>query len=290
MKMMKRLTMSSEIVKYFLLAILCICASTEAKLIDEYGDGDETTTTTITATTATTTSSKITLEDLDDRLRRVEELLTRHSASTAKILDRILKTLDGSLPKCSPANPCLHGGRCVEMPEKGDFECVCQIGFSGKRCEKCADGFVEDAKDGSCKPDGDIFAGMFGKYKSSSYLIGKHAKSWDMAREDCQRLKGGDLASMETMEEWIYVWQKLRQADGEGVHFLGAKGNGKTGWNWLSGKGSALHHQAWRYGKPSSSGGHCLLSLEPTGYSVMDLWINGHCDDQRGFLCEFPTP
>ena len=48
--------------------------------------------------------------------------------------------------------------------------------------------------------------------------------------------------------------------------------------------------QAWRYGKPSLSGGHCLLSLEPTGYSVMDLWINGYCNDQRGFLCEFPTP
>jgi len=233
-------------------------------------------------------TSQLSLQDIDDRLQRVEKLLEKHSASTTKLLDEILQKLDDRLPSCSPTNPCLHGGKCEEK-EGGGFECFCPIGFDGKKCEKCASGFVEDTKDGKCKPDPNVFVGMFGAYKGSSYLVGKPTQDWDSARRSCQMIQGGDLASIETMEEWIFVWQRLRNLDGNGVHFLGAKGTGKTGWNWLSGKGSALHHQAWRYGKPSGSGPNCLVSLQALGYAVTDLWVDDSCGNQYGFLCEFTT-
>ena len=98
----------------------------------------------------------VTLDILDGRLRRIEEMLRRHAESTSAALASIAEALDARLPKCSPKNPCLYGGKCTEKPGTGDFSCSCPARFGGKRCERCLEGFVGE---GRCVPDPTLFSG-----------------------------------------------------------------------------------------------------------------------------------
>ena len=59
---------------------------------------------------------------------------------------------NGRVPKACSSNPCLNGGKCVDLPFF-QYKCECQVGFSGQLCEQ-TDGCAVSScgKFGTCIP------------------------------------------------------------------------------------------------------------------------------------------
>lgn len=175
------------------------------------------------------------------------------------------------------SNPCQNGGNCVD--KIGGYFCKCKLAFKGSNCEDVA------------HPD--LLGGMASR-GSSQYVIVTSRKTWLKAREHCRAL-GGDLAAVETEEEWRHVYDQVKAVDGDEYHWLGGRIAGDGVWRWVTGNKISLKHKAWFTTHPIFPYSHpCLILGHPNypgyygadGHTITNVWYSLPCGKTHNFYSE----
>ena len=110
------------------------------------------------------------------------------------------------------------------------------------------------------------------------------------SRQLCNKTGLGDLVSIESKEEWIFLKNttlKLAIAD---EYFIGLRKDDRSGqWRWLSNNRPSQKALPWATGQPSGDGNCTIMYKDFAGYygKYNDL----PCKDQvkPGYICEFPV-
>ena len=127
-------------------------------------------------------------------------------------------------------------------------------------------------------------------FPNSCYEFVETGKTWDENQDSCKE-KGGDLISMETEDEWIFInakIQKISIPNGDEWH-IGLKK--QKIWEWVSGKtlNQTLGITKWQKGQPSGDGDVAVMSKNyPPGNQGLFNDVNKLIP--KPFICELPSP
>ncbi|XP_039674882.1 galactose-specific lectin nattectin-like [Perca fluviatilis] len=117
---------------------------------------------------------------------------------------------------------------------------------------------------------------QFGSRCFSFYLQGK---SWSDAENYCL-FKGGNLASVHSVEEYEFLKTYINQVGGKiDSTWMGGFDSVQEGmWMWTD--GSIFDYEHWAPGQPDNSHGgeNCLESH-------LDTWNDDSCDSKNTFVC-----
>ncbi|XP_072174350.1 macrophage mannose receptor 1-like [Diadema setosum] len=104
-------------------------------------------------------------------------------------------------------------------------------------------------------------------------------KDWYAAREACQ-LEGGDLASIVSKDEQLYMNARLVLSQEDALFIGGNDFNREGGWGWSDGEGFAYVN--WNAGEPNDVNGEDCMEI----YTSTDNWNDINCYRQRGYICK----
>ncbi|MFA6103891.1 MAG: lectin-like protein [Victivallaceae bacterium] len=129
-------------------------------------------------------------------------------------------------------------------------------------------------------------------YNGHCYRLFNERVSWNMAKKRCEEM-GGNLVSVETPAENSFLYENIKHIDG--VIFIGANDEEKTGvWRW-AGSDKLLNFFQWDAGQPvSDESGKDYAAFSPA--SRKDCWGNYYGtvsinktpgENTYGFICEW---
>ncbi|XP_031550339.1 cell wall protein DAN4-like isoform X2 [Actinia tenebrosa] len=123
-------------------------------------------------------------------------------------------------------------------------------------------------------------------FQCSCYTFDGRPKSWSYGRQQC-RTQGGDLVSMETVEEWELINTQIqnRTAGNFDEWWIGLeKRDGR--WVWLS--NHTLTYNKWQPHEPSNrTNEKCSVMAKNYPANKYGLFGDTRCDLWRGWICEY---
>lgn len=233
------------------------------------------------------------IDEMKNEMQTVEKELNFMKRNFSAELENVKSMI--RIDPCK-LHPCEYGGRCVNLKGVNMYKCICKKSQRGHRCQYCAHGFLRVGT--YCVFREHSFSHRLKAFGNSYYIIGKEKKTFEDARETCHNI-GGDLASLETNEEWEHVYDLLLKHDKHSMHWLGATGDAKNGWKWLTGTpiiAEPMGTGAWRRGQPNldflsqnddEEVKGCLVSNWPKYSTSDDNWWDNKCQTTARFICEF---
>ncbi|XP_031150862.1 galactose-specific lectin nattectin-like isoform X1 [Sander lucioperca] len=118
------------------------------------------------------------------------------------------------------------------------------------------------------------------QFGSRCFSFNFKGKSWVDAENFCKS-KGGNLASIHSVEEYEFLRTFINQISGENRRtWMGGFDSVKEG-EWMWSDGSTFDYKSWAPGQPDNTGGieHCLEM------NYQDKWNDYLCDKVLPFLC-----
>ncbi|XP_031150865.1 galactose-specific lectin nattectin-like isoform X1 [Sander lucioperca] len=126
---------------------------------------------------------------------------------------------------------------------------------------------------GSCPPG-------WTQFGSRCFSFNFQGKSWTDAENFCKS-DGGNLASVHSEEEHVFLRDYIRKVTGENKKtWMGGFDSVQEG-EWMWSDGSTFDYKHWSPGQPDNAGGveHCLEM------NYRDKWNNAPCNIISPFLC-----
>jgi len=126
----------------------------------------------------------------------------------------------------------------------------------------------------------------------SNYTI--HANSlglnWEESRQSCKKTGLGDLVSIESYAEWLFLKKTILKLTIADQYFIGLRRDERNrSWRWLSNKSTSQKDLPWATGEPNGDGNCVTMYKDYRKYygKYNDL----DCTGQRkpGYICEFPV-
>ena len=243
--------------------------------------------------------------DVDVELVEVVETIEVDTAEPdgeiAIEVEAAVETIADVVDWCLP-DPCERGD-CVDRG--GGFECVCEPGFAGLRCDDCAEGFVRagddcvarcgnGAVDGGeqCDPGGasllcddacqfacETPGGAAGSHLLSTgcYFVFDAAATYAAAEATCTANAGSHLVAPTTAWEDEYAF-----VDVSGERWLALEGDdGGLDGTW--GTGEVVDFTHFERGRPPSEVSPYCVARGERG------WFEADCAEPRAFVCEVTT-
>ena len=120
-----------------------------------------------------------------------------------------------------------------------------------------------------------------------------HAKSpgltWERSRQLCQETGLGDLVSIESYAEWIFLKNTILKLTIADEYFIGLRRDDRSReWKWLSNKGTSQTYLPWATSEPSGDG-DCVDMFKDYNKDY-GKYNDLSCTTQApGYICEFPV-
>lgn len=203
------------------------------------------------------------------------------SCSKCETLVTVVQVSGCLIKRCvAKACPSLIIPACHSDLSISKDDCDCEKNVCGP-CRQCS------------RPYGDKWDKLkpyLGSGSCSCYAVYTEPLNWAAASAACLN-NGGQLASMETNDEWQHVFSELKLKSKNYQVWLGAQkvggGGQREGWKW--GTGGAISNNDIAWYDPGNGGGKCLLALNVKGYggAGKNHWYDFPCSYARRPLCEF---
>ncbi|KAJ7392023.1 chromatin-modulating protein mrc1 [Desmophyllum pertusum] len=126
-------------------------------------------------------------------------------------------------------------------------------------------------------------------FKDSCYFIStaEEGQTWAQNRATC-KVKGGDLVSIETKEEWKFIRDQIqKKCIGQPNEWhIGLK-NGDNGWKWVNGKPLTFCKWQVTAGEPSGDGNVVVMSKD---FPTLKKGLFNDLSEAlfRAYICEIP--
>jgi len=126
----------------------------------------------------------------------------------------------------------------------------------------------------------------------SNYTI--HANSdrldWEQSRQLCKKTGLGDLVSIESYAEWLFLKNTILKLTIADEYFIGLRRDDRNRpWRWLSNKSTSKKYLPWATGEPSDDGNcaNMYKDYRKDYGKYNDLKCTGK--PKPGYICEFPV-
>ena len=114
-------------------------------------------------------------------------------------------------------------------------------------------------------------------------------RNWRQSRQLCKTSGLGDLVSIESYSEWIFLKNTISKLSIADEYFIGLKRDGQNGqWRWLSNKTTS--YLPWATGEPNLDG-KCATMYKDylRNYGKYNDLDCTNIPIRPGYICEFPV-
>jgi len=125
----------------------------------------------------------------------------------------------------------------------------------------------------------------------SNYTIHRNSplRNWEASRQLCNKTGLGDLVSIESYAEWIFLKNTILKLTISDEYFIGLrKGDRSRQWRWVSNKSAFQEDLHWAKQEPNGDGNCATMyknyRQDDGEYNDLDCIVK----KRRGYICEFP--
>ena len=113
--------------------------------------------------------------------------------------------------------------------------------------------------------------------------------NWEQSRQLCKKTGLGDLVSIESDAEWIFLKNTILKLTISDEYFIGLRRDAYETWKWLSSKSGSQKNLPWATSEPNGDGNCATMYKDYQGDygKYNDLGCTTH--PRSGYICEFPV-
>lgn len=161
----------------------------------------------------------------------------------------------------------------IEKCDNEDNDCDGLIDeYSAMNATKCGDCYIV--------PDDPAMA-------TRAYYFCETAKSWSVARQQCQGKKGELVLDKTDAVHALLTGQLGVLGPMSGGWWIGGHATDLLSYKWVDGEGIPGNHKNWDYGKLGALTSRCVQLLSP-GVDNGDHWTDRNCGEMKPYICEQP--